>query len=138
MVGQIIGINIFFFVLLCIFSGGARRTFVFIAYPKIEGRGKNLRARRHYKSNWTFIQRFFWVPIFKDKYELKFRLIPLFSWLHILFALAVNFAYYVDIYLTPNEMVFARCYAVLAFAIFTIARSIHWLHYLTYEWFWGL
>ena len=57
----------------CLFADWhARMVFLAIGYPRKYGHGKSFnRAYKHYKKKWTLLQRLFWVPVFKEKYENK-------------------------------------------------------------------
>ncbi len=52
----------------------ARRAFLARGYCRRYGHGKSWkRAHKHYKTNWTIWQRMLWIPVFKKKYENKYR-----------------------------------------------------------------
>ena len=61
----------------------ARSVFMARAYPRRYGHGKSWnRAHKHYKTNWTFLQRMLWIPMFKEEYEDKYRFIAYLSFAH--------------------------------------------------------
>ena len=62
----------------------ARTIFVALAYPRKYGHGKSWnRAHKHYKTHWTFWQRILWIPVFKEKYEDKYRSLAYLTYIHI-------------------------------------------------------
>lgn len=81
--------NIFIFLAL---DWHARSIFSVCAYPRRYGHGKSgNRALRHYKSNWTFWQRMFWVFAFKEKYGARYRALAWFSYIHMAITLFMPF-----------------------------------------------
>ena len=69
--------------LFLIMEWHARGVFVAIAYPRKYGHGKSfMRAQKHYKKNWSFIERMLWVPVFKEKYEDKYVAFAYISYIH--------------------------------------------------------
>ena len=62
----------------------ARGTIIARAYCRRYGHGKSWkRAHKHYKSNWTLIERLLWIPFFKEWYERKYRCIAILSYVHL-------------------------------------------------------
>lgn len=102
----------------------ARGVFVAIAYPRKYGHGKSWkRAKNHYKTNWSAVERFFWIPIFKEYYDRKYRCIAYLSYIHILLGCLTICN------LLINEFVFLRFtfwhYAFIAFSVFTLLRLVY-------------
>ena len=61
----------------------ARYIFVATGYPRRYGHGKSFnRAKKHYKSNWTLTQRLLWIPLFKEEYEDKYRIMAYLSYIN--------------------------------------------------------
>ncbi len=72
------------------FDWHARYVFVAAGYTRRYGHGKSFnRAKKHYKSNWSFWQRMLWVPLFKEKYEADFMLFAYFSYIHLFISIAM-------------------------------------------------
>lgn len=72
---------------------------VFLArgYCRCYGHGKSFnRAKRHYKTNWSFIQRIQWIPLFKEQYDVKYKGIAYFSYLHRIMAILTIICFLVD------------------------------------------
>ncbi len=62
------------------FDWWSRMVFMARGYRRRHRHGKTWkRAHKHYKANWTFWQRMFWVPVFKEEYESRFRFLAYFS-----------------------------------------------------------
>jgi len=60
-----------------------RMVFLYLGYPRCHHHGKSgNRAKHHYKTHWNWIQRYLWVPILKEKYEVKWRILVILSYLH--------------------------------------------------------
>ena len=80
-IAHYIGIAILF--LLC--DWRARLTFIGEAYRGKYGHGKSWnRAQKHYKTHWTFWQRLCWIPVFKERYDDKFRFLAYCSYFHLM------------------------------------------------------
>lgn len=63
----------------------ARGVFVAIAYPRKYGHGKSWkRVKKHYKTKWSVLERIFWMPVFREYYERKYRCMAYLSYIHIL------------------------------------------------------
>ncbi len=61
----------------------ARAVFIARAYCRRYGHGKSWnRAYKHYKKNWSFFQRMFWVFAFKEYYEPDYRFMAYLSYIH--------------------------------------------------------
>ena len=85
------------------FDWHARMVFMARVYPRRYGHGKSWnRAHKHYKTNWTFWQRLFWIPVFKEHYEDKYRLMAYLSYAHDAFALVMIISFLVDEFLLSN------------------------------------
>ena len=61
----------------------ARFVFVAIAYPRRYGHGKSWnKAHQHYKNNWSLFERILWLFVFKERYEINYRIIAYLSYVH--------------------------------------------------------
>ena len=90
LVSQIVSIfNILFFLFLNLH---AKICFLACVYPGRYGHGKSgNRARKHYKKNWAFWQRIFWVFIFKEEYSARCRALAWFFYIHAVITLFMPF-----------------------------------------------
>lgn len=62
----------------------ARLVFIAEAYCGKYGHGKSWnRAHKHYKTHWKFWQRICWIPVFKERYDDKFRFLAYCSYFHL-------------------------------------------------------
>ena len=58
-----------------------RGTFIVVAYANKKGHKKSGRqATRHYKKNWSLLQRLLWVPVFKEGYGGDWKIMVLLSY----------------------------------------------------------
>lgn len=81
--------NLLMFFTLNLFAKGA---FTGCAYLRRYGHGKTWkRGRKHFKKNWTFWQRTFWVFVFKEKYEACWRALAWFFYIHLVITLFMPF-----------------------------------------------
>lgn len=121
------------FVLLFLFCDWhARMVFLARAYPRRYGHGKSWnRAYKHYKSNWSFVERLFWIFLFKESYESKYRFFAYISYLHAILTILTVGCFLVSINLFPDSKfwiyVFIGCSCVGVIRIIysnSIARGI--------------
>ena len=90
---------IFAFGFPLLIEGAVRENFIAFGYARCYGHGKSwLRAYKHYKSNWTFWQRLFWVPVFKENYDSVFRIQAHLSWIHYFLAILFYIFYLIFVY----------------------------------------
>ena len=65
--------------------------FLLVVYPGTHNHNNHghkwKKATKHYKTNWTLLQRLLWIPLFKEKYEEKYVIIG--YWSYLCFALSV-------------------------------------------------
>ena len=123
-IGPFIGITSIVLLSFLFFDWHARRVFIACAYCGRYGHGKSWnRAYKHYKGNWNFCQRMFWVNVFKEKYEIRFRMISFFSYAHLIISLGTILVFYI------NELAFSSVvfwqYVFLFFTVFTVIRFIY-------------
>ena len=102
----------------------ARGVFVTIAYPRKYGHGKSWkRAKKHYKTNWSAFERFFWMPVFKEHYDRKYRCIAYLSYIHIFLGCLTICI------LLINEFVFLKFifwhYAFIAYSVIALLRVVY-------------
>lgn len=77
----------------------AHGVFVARGYRRRYGHGKSwARASKHYKTNWTFIQRMLWIPVFKEPYERKYRRFAFLTYIHWTLALIAVICFFLDEY----------------------------------------
>jgi len=105
---------------LLFFDWHARMVFMARAYVRKYGHGKSWkRAHKHYKSNWNFVQRLLWVPMFKEVYESKHKTIAYLSFVHYFFAIAtVLFYLFSTIFFTNSKMWIYEYYGYSLFGVF--------------------
>ena len=106
------------------FDWYSRSTFISSGYCNRYGHGKSWkRAHKHYKTNWTFWQRMFWMPVFKEPYESDFRLLAYFSYLQSFLSIVFYVLFIVsDIYF-PESKVYK--YVLYVFYAIFLLRYIH-------------
>ena len=106
------------------FDWHARMVFMAIAYPRRYGHGKSWnRAHKHYKTNWTFFQRLLWIPIFKEEYENKYRIIAYLSYTHATLTFVSVSFYLISIYNFPDSKIWV--YEFLGYSVFWILRFVY-------------
>ena len=102
----------------------ARGVFVAIGYPRKYGHGKSWkRAHRHYKQNWTFIQRMLWIPVFKEEYDSKFRMLAYISYANWIIAPALVALTIVGYFNSADRWFFV--WILIGFLIFLLIRFIY-------------
>ena len=116
-------IGFFFLLIVAEFGSGWYSRLVFIAsgYCRRYGHGKTWkRAHKHYKTNWTFLQRLFWVMVFKEQYESDFCLLAYFAYLQSFFAIVLTLFTVLGLY----HSIAMRCVG-LAYCAIVLIRYIH-------------
>ena len=102
----------------------ARMVFMARAYPRRYGHGKSWnRAHKHYKENWTLVQRLLWIPLFKEAYEEKYRLFAFLSYIQSSLALITSGVFLVCDYFFPDSKFWV--YVFVVYAIFFMLRVIY-------------
>ena len=109
----------------------ARSVFMARAYPRRYGHGKSWkRAHKHYKTNWTFLQRMLWIPMFKDEYEDKYRFIAYLSYVHVTLTLVTLAFFIISVICFPTSQIgFPTSkiwfYEFIVYSVFWILRFIY-------------
>ena len=102
----------------------ARSVFMARAYPRRYGHGKSWkRAHKHYKTNWTFLQRMLWIPMFKEEYEDKYRFIAYLSFAHMALTVVTLAFFIISIICFPNSKIWI--YEFLGYSVFWLLRFIY-------------
>lgn len=106
-----------------IFDYHARGAFIAAGYCRRYGHGKTWkRAHRHYKTNWSFWERMFWIPVFKEPYEQDFRIMAYFSYIHSIWAVITYICFIVsDLYFPDSKF---WIYEFIAFWVFVLIRFV--------------
>lgn len=95
-----IGIILFIVLPSLFFDWHARFVFVAIAYPRRYGHGKSFnRAKKHYKQNWTFLQRMLWMPVFREEYHIKYRMMAYLSYINFILMIISIFCFIINVFL---------------------------------------
>jgi hypothetical protein len=109
----------------------ARMVFMARAYPRRYGHGKSWkRAHKHYKTNWTFLQRMLWIPMFKEVYEDKYRFIAYLSYVHVTLTLVTLAFFIISVICFPTSQIgFPTSkiwfYEFIVYSVFFILRFIY-------------
>ena len=102
----------------------ARCIFLSTGYRRRYGHGKSgNRAEKHYKTHWTFWQRMFWVPVFKESYESDFRFLAYFSYIHFVWTIITIIWTIVYVYCFPESKI--GKYQIVVYCVFSLLRYIH-------------
>ena len=102
----------------------ARYVFVACGYRRRDGHGKSFhRAKKHYKENWSFFQRLFWLPVFKNRYENRIRRMAILSYLHGTVMVITCSCFLLDEFVLHNVQ-FWR-YLFILTSSFLIIRYVH-------------
>ena len=102
----------------------ARAVFVATGYPRRYGHGNSgNRARKHYKSNWTFLQRLIWIPVFMEWYESKYRIMAYMSYVHYALTAIAIAGFLIDELLLDNITFWHYIYAI--YLLFLFIRFIY-------------
>lgn len=102
----------------------ARMTIIARAYCRRYGHGKSWnRARKHYKTNWTLVERLLWIPLFKEWYESKYRTIAILSYVHMGMAMVTLCVSCVSLALFPDSKwwIYEFCF----YSLFWIVRYVY-------------
>ena len=102
----------------------ARMVFIAAGYRRRYGHGKTWnRAYKHYKANWTLVQRLLWIPLFKEEYEEKYRLFAFLSYIQSSLALITSGVFLVcDCFFSDSRF---WVYVFVVYTIFFILRVIY-------------
>ena len=104
-----------------VMDGYARTVFIARAYRRRYGHGKSWkRAHAHYKTNWTLIQRLLWIPVFKEKYECKFRCLAYQSYIGLVLAISISIYF-----LVPFDINASVLYVFSAYIIFVLGEYVY-------------
>ena len=99
----------------------ARMTIIARAYCRRYGHGKSYnRARKHYKTNWTLVERLLWIPLFKEWYESKYRTIAILSYVHMGMAMVTLCVSCISLALFPDSKLWV--YEFCFYSLFWIFR----------------
>ncbi len=102
----------------------ARMVIIARAYPRRYGHGKSWkRAHKHYKGNWTLVERLLWIPLFKEWYERKYRTIAILSYVHFVVVIVTLCLSCVSFTLYPNSKLWV--YVLVFYSLFWILRFIY-------------
>lgn len=102
----------------------ARGVFVYTVYPRRYGHGKSgNRAFKHYKANWSIIQRLLWIPLFNEWYETKYRIIAYFSYTHAFITLLTIVCFLLEEFVISSSGFWVKIYVL--FAVLSIIRFIY-------------
>ena len=120
-----------YFVLIGIYIGPflffdwhARFVFVLTGYPRRYGHGKSgARAEKHYKANWSLIQRLLWIPMFKEWYETKYRIMAYLSYIHFALTIVCSALFLISDSYFPDSKIWIYCGIV--YHIFYVLRFIY-------------
>ena len=106
------------------FDWHARMVFIATVYPRRYGHGKTWkRAQKHYKENWSLLERILWLFAFKESYEGKHRAIAYLSYIHFFFTILTICCFLLCDIFFPNSKVWI--YEFIAYAIFMFSRFIY-------------
>ncbi len=106
------------------FDWHARFVFITTGYPRKYGHGKSWnRANKHYKKNWSLLQRLLWIFVFKERYDSKFRLFAYLSYIHFALMIIYEVALMAVLSMFPESDVFA--YLTLGYGSFVILRFMY-------------
>ena len=97
----------------------ARMVFLMVVYPRRYGHGKTgKRVTKHYKNNWTLLQRLLWVPAFKEYYEGEYRALAVFSYIQYIYGTFINVLFWVSMAFFPDSKIWIYAYGVYVLLIF--------------------
>ena len=102
-----------------------RYVFIATGYPRRYGHGKSYnRAKKHYKNNWSFLERLIWVPIFKEWYEYRYKIFPFLSYIHsgLTVFTAAWFLISVDCFPDSKSWIYV-------FAVYNIFSLLRWIYH---------
>ena len=104
----------------------ARWVFIACAYVRVHHHGKTFkRASRHYKTNWSFAKKLFWIPVFAEHYAPKYRAMAILSFIHYTVT-AVTLALFImaDGFGIIPDPAWIICFCAV-FAPFSVGRFIY-------------
>ena len=94
------------------------------AYPRRYGHGKTWnRVLKHYKKNWTILERLLWIYVFKERYESKYVAFAYLSYVHIVLTLVAVCLAVVSLNIYPSSKIWI--YALAIDGAFVITRIIY-------------
>jgi len=97
----------------------ARLVFLAAVYRGRYKHGKTgNRATKHYKKNWTFLQRLFWLPAFKEYYEFEYRALAIFSYVQYIFGVFIIVFFWVSMALFPSSKIWVDTFGMYMLLIF--------------------
>ena len=106
------------------FDWHARGAFIANKYCGCHRHGKTWnRARKHYKTHWTLLERLLWIPVFKEKYDGDTRLLVSLSYIHFVFAIITIVVFLIGELVYKNILVWK--YVVIGYFVFTLLRYIY-------------
>ncbi len=121
---HIFGIALVVFMCFIISDWHARMVFLARAYPRRYGHGKSWnRAIKHYKKNWTFLERLLWIHVFKERYERKYIAFAHLSYIHVVLTLITLCFSAISLSLYPTSRIWI--YVFIADGVFMILRIIY-------------
>ena len=101
-----------------------RLVFLSRVYCRKYGHGKSWkRARKHYKSIWTFFERILWIPMFAEKYEKKHRSMAYQAYAHYGVATISIICFLLDEFMLTGIAFWQYIFAVLV--LLTLFRYIY-------------
>ena len=102
----------------------ARAVFIACAYRRRHGHGKSWnRAYKHYKKNWSFFQRMFWVFVFKEYYEPDYRFMAYLSYIHAAITIFTSACFLICDIFFPESWFWRYEYVV--FGVYSFLRLIY-------------
>jgi len=103
----------------------AKAVFVWIVYSRRYGHGKSAtRAAKHFRKNWTFLQRMLWAPVFKEDYDIIFRMMAYLSYTHFIVTVLTAICFVVMHYIMKlDDKIFL--YPFIAWSIVTFVRLVY-------------
>ena len=106
----------------------SRYIFVAIIYKRRYDHGKTWKkAYNHYKKSWAFCERMLWVPVFKEAYSFKIRLLAYLAYVHTVMFLFASVVTIISMFLSVDSS-FAFCIYFIFFS-FSLIRLI-WNSYV--------
>lgn len=107
-------IILFFVVAFLFLDWWSKMIFIACAYCKRYRHGKSWnRAHKHYKMNWSLLQRMLWIPAFREHYEGRYRLLAYSSYLQLILTIVT-----VILFCNPTVFVLLQNSKVLGCYVF--------------------
>ena len=120
----ILGIFVLILSIYVVFEWYSRMVFISHVYARRNGHGKSWkRAKKHYKTNWSFWERIVWKPIFSEFYERNFKRLGIFSYIHFVFALATIVCFLINEFRFPCRIVWQPVFSI--YFVFSVFRYLH-------------